>query len=54
MHAIFPHSTRSFGGANIVLCGDPAQLAPVRSLALYAYITSILLLRYTTGLISRD
>jgi ATP-dependent DNA helicase PIF1 len=37
LHRIFPHSTRPFGGVNIVLCGDPAQLAPVRALPLYAY-----------------
>ena len=32
LHAVFPHSTRPFGRLNIVLSGDPAQLAPVRAL----------------------
>jgi ATP-dependent DNA helicase PIF1 len=34
---VFPHDTRPFGGVNIVLCGDPAQLAPVRAQPIYAY-----------------
>ena len=37
LHPIFPHSTHPFGGLNIVLIGDPAQLASVRVLPLYAY-----------------
>ena len=37
LHAIFPHSTLPFGGMNIVLCGDPAQLAPVLAMPVYAY-----------------
>ena len=31
LHAVSPHSTCPFEGLNIVLCGDPARLAPVRA-----------------------
>lgn len=37
LHAVFPHSTLPFGGINMVLCGDPAQLAPVLAKPLYAH-----------------
>ena len=37
LRKIFPASAdRPFGGINIVLCGDPAQLAPVRGQPVYA------------------
>lgn len=36
-HAIFPQSTLPFGGINIILCGDPAQLAPVLAKPLYTH-----------------
>jgi ATP-dependent exoDNAse (exonuclease V) alpha subunit len=34
---IFPHRTHAFGGMNIVLCSDPAQLPPVLAQPVYAY-----------------
>jgi len=37
LHSVFPHSQRPFGGLNIVLCGDPAQLPPVHALPVYAH-----------------
>lgn len=37
LHLIYPGSTRPFGGLNIVLCGDPAQLPPVLAQPLYAH-----------------
>ena len=37
LHKIFPQSTRLFGGLNIVLCGDPAQLPPVLTPPIYAH-----------------
>ena len=37
LHKIFPQSMRPFGGLNIVLCGDPAQLPPVLAPPVYAY-----------------
>jgi ATP-dependent DNA helicase PIF1 len=37
LRKIFPNQAdRPFGGINIVLCGDPAQLAPVRGQPVYA------------------
>ena len=37
LRKIFPSSAdRPFGGMNVVLCGDPAQLAPVRGQPVYA------------------
>jgi hypothetical protein len=35
LRSIFPLSTRPFGGMNILLCGDPAQLPPVLAQPLY-------------------
>jgi ATP-dependent DNA helicase PIF1 len=35
------HSDVPFGGLNILLCGDPAQLPPVRALPVYAYEGSL-------------
>ena len=37
LRAIFPHRHQPFGGVNILLCGDPAQLPPVLSQPVYAY-----------------
>jgi ATP-dependent DNA helicase PIF1 len=37
LRLIFPHSHLPFGGLNIVLCGDPAQLPPVRAQPVYAH-----------------
>ena len=37
LRSLFPHSRRPFGGLNIVLCGDPAQLPPVRAHPVYAH-----------------
>ena len=37
LHKIFPQSARPFGGLNIVLCGDPAQLPPVLAPPVYAH-----------------
>lgn len=38
LRIIFPRSSHiPFGGLNIVLCGDPAQLPPVRAQPTYAY-----------------
>ena len=37
LRAIFPHRAHAFGGMNIVLCGDPAQLPPVLAQPVYAY-----------------
>ena len=37
LRSVFPHSHRPFGGLNIVLCGDPAQLPPVRAQPVYAH-----------------
>lgn len=37
LRLIYPHSLRPFGGLNIVLCGDPAQLPPVLAQPLYAF-----------------
>jgi hypothetical protein len=37
LRKIFPQAPHPFGGLNVVLCGDPAQLAPVRAQPVYAY-----------------
>ena len=37
LRAIFPHCVLPFGGMNIVLCGNPAQLPPVLAQPVYAY-----------------
>jgi ATP-dependent DNA helicase PIF1 len=37
LRAIFPHSALPFGGIDIILCGDPAQLPPVLAKPLYAH-----------------
>jgi len=37
LQKIFPQATRPFGGINIVLCGDPAQLPPVHAQPVYAF-----------------
>jgi hypothetical protein len=37
LRSVFPHSHRPFGGLNIVLCGDPAQLPPVCAQPMYAH-----------------
>ena len=37
LRQIFPQQPRPFGGLNIVLCGDPAQLPPVLAQPVYAH-----------------
>ena len=37
LRLIFPLSDRPFGGLNILLCGDPAQLPPVHAQPMYAH-----------------
>jgi len=37
LRKIFPQVPHPFGGLNIVFCGDPAQLAPVRAQPVYAH-----------------
>jgi hypothetical protein len=37
LHKIFPQSSLPFGGLNIMLCGDPAQLPPILVPPIYAH-----------------
>ena len=37
LHKIIPQTPRPFGGLNIILCGDSAQLPPVRAQPVYAH-----------------
>ena len=37
LRLIFPLSDLPFGGLNVLLCGDPAQLPPVQALPVYAH-----------------
>jgi ATP-dependent DNA helicase PIF1 len=37
LRLIYPYSDRPFGGLNILLCGNPAQLPPVHTQPMYAH-----------------
>jgi ATP-dependent DNA helicase PIF1 len=37
LRLIYPLSDRPFGGLNILLCGDPAQLPPVHAQPMYVH-----------------